>query len=513
MMETGRPLVAALAIAAAAMTTPALAQGTSTADALRIVQTDACRGKTSGALGNSLKLPDDAACLVLAQDEYVRFPDPEGKAAYPTVDGAAMKADIDRIVAFSRKSRDDGNQYWGRIPGTPYDRMTRDWVEAQFRQIGLTSVRQQEVALDTVWYPTSWTASYSVGGKATKLATVFPINDTPGTSAQGVDADLVWVGLGTAADFRGRDVKGKAVMIYSVPTPGGRDHTAEWNGAMQRASDAGAAVVFVVMGFPGSSQTNPEGADRLTSPTVTVSTVEADAIRDQLERGAAVSMHLTLNIEHRKGGTSGNVWGVLPGTTDEQILVMAHTDCFFDGALDNASGMAAMLAIARHYASLPQASRRRTLVFLTTPDHHHGAAGIKWIRDHYDFGKVALIVNSEHPSQTLVYWFQKGLMTSSAVSARRWYAGGSPALQAIVKDKLRQSGVATYRMPEFRPGGELQHIYKLAPSFEIIDHVIYHSTLDTSALVPDTGLEEAARGYLRIIDAANGLTFAQLRSN
>jgi hypothetical protein len=322
---------------------------------------------------------------------------------------------------------------------------------------------------------------------------------------------VVWVGLGTGADFKGRDVKGKTVFIYSVPTPGGRDHTAEWNGAMQRASDAGAASVFVVMGFPGNVVTNPEGASKQKSPTVTISVAEAEAIRDRIEKGEIVSVHLTLNVEERTGGKSGNVWGTLPGQSDEQILVMAHTDCFFDGALDNASGIAAMLAMARHYAAVPQAQRRRTIVFLTTPDHHHGAAGIKWIRDHYDFGNVALIANSEHPSQTLLYWFEKGLMTSTAVSARRWFSGGSDALQAIVKEQFRASGVATYRMPEFRPGGELQHIYKLAPSFEVIDHVIYHSTLDTSALVPDTGLEEATRGYLRVIDAANRMTFAELR--
>jgi hypothetical protein len=41
-----------------------------------------------------------------------------------------------------------------------------------------------------------------------------------------------------------------------------------------------------------------------------------------------------------------NTWGVLPGATDENILVMAHHDGFFDAALDNASGTALMLEIA-----------------------------------------------------------------------------------------------------------------------------------------------------------------------
>ena len=67
---------------------------------------------------------------------------------------------------------------------------------------------------------------------------------------------------------------------------------------------------------------------------------------------------------------------MLPGATDENILVMAHTDAFFEGALDNASGIAMMLEIAGHYAAIPQAQRRRTITFLTTPDHHHGSVGV-----------------------------------------------------------------------------------------------------------------------------------------
>jgi hypothetical protein len=39
-------------------------------------------------------------------------------------------------------------------------------------------------------------------------------------SAQGdEELNAVWVGLGQASDFIGRDVRDKAVFIYSVPTP------------------------------------------------------------------------------------------------------------------------------------------------------------------------------------------------------------------------------------------------------------------------------------------------------
>jgi hypothetical protein len=295
-------------------------------------------------------------------------------------------------------------------------------------------------------------------------------------------------------------------MIYSIATPGGRDHSADWSGAIKRANDAGAAAILVEMGFPGNAQSEPEGAVGTAAPTITITPDEANLIRDELDAGRPVSFHLELATEERDGLKTGNVWGVMPGASDEQILIMAHTDAFFEGAMDNASGIAMMLDIARHYTGVPQAQRPRTLVFLTTADHHHGSSGIRSVRDTYDWSKVALIVNAEHPSQTLLYNLDAGLMTANEVSARRWYVGGSDALRTLVRRTFREFGVATYHKSEVSPGGELSQIYMKASSFHIIDHVIYHTTLDTADLVPAWGLEDATRAFLKIIDSVNKMT-------
>jgi hypothetical protein len=466
--------------------------------------------RPTGRFGRTLGLPKDGKDLFIPDSDYIRFPLPPGAEAYADVDPFAIKATIGEITAISRKSRDDGNQYWGRIAGTPYDRMTQDWLMDRFRKLGLKDLRRQEIAMKPLWYPTAWSAEFTVGGKTTELKSAFPITESPGTKDDGMTAPVVWVGLGTAADFQGRDVRGKSVMIYSIATPGGRDHSADWSGAIKRANDAGAAMILVEMGFPGNAQSEPEGAVGTSAPTVTITTDDANRIRDQLDQGHEVSFHLKLHTEKREGLTSGNVWGVLPGANDEQILIMAHSDAFFEGAMDNASGMAMMLDIARHYAAVPQAERPRTLVFLSTPDHHHGSAGIQWVRDHYDWSKVALIVNSEHPSQTLLYNLDAGLMTANEISARRWFVGGSDALRTLVRSTFREFGVATYQKSEMSPGGELSQVYMKAPSFHIIDHVTYHTTLDTADLVPAWGLEDATRAFLKIIDRVNAMSKAEI---
>jgi hypothetical protein len=461
---------------------------------------------------NDLRLPDDAGKLFLPDDAYLRWPLPPGEEAYGDVDGLKMKQQIPEITAISRKSRDDGNQFWGRIAGTLYDRMIQDWVAQQFREIGLEQVRRQEIDMSPLWYPNSWEASFVAGDTATPLKTVFPITDTVGTAGNTIEAQAIWLGLGTPADFRDRDVHGKAVLVYSNPTPGGRDHFARWSGSMMRANKAGATMVLIVMDIPGNVTTEPEAGAGTTVPTLTISMKEGTAIREAIEAGKDVTLRLRADIERKPGLKTANVWGVLPGMADENVLIMAHTDAMFDGALDNASGIVMLLQIARHYAALPKQLRRRTMTFVTTPDHHHGASGIKWINQNMrDFlGRTALIVNCEHPSQTQTYRLGSGLMTSTETSARRWFVGGSEALRRLVLSSMKEFGVAVYARPEGRPGGELQHVYTSAPSFHVIDHIFYHSDADTVDLVPAWGIEAVTRAYLKIIDGANKMEISEL---
>jgi hypothetical protein len=50
-----------------------------------------------------------------------------------------------------------------------------------------------------------------------------------------------------------------------------------------------------------------------------------------------------------------------------------------------------------------------------------------------------------------------------------------------------------------------------APSFHIIEHVIYHTSLDVPELVPASGLERTTRAFVAALDRANRMTMQQLR--
>ena len=139
---------------------------------------------------------------------------------------------------------------------------------------------------------------------------------------------------------------------------------------------------------------------------MTISQDEGFMLRDLLATGQKVQIHLKLDIENRENVPSQNVYAILPGASDEEVMVMAHTDAFFQGAMDNASGMATAIDIARHYAAIPQARRPRTMVFVATPDHHHGETGLNLMIKTHDWSKVAVVLNAEHTSQTLLVYVQ-----------------------------------------------------------------------------------------------------------
>src|SRR5947209_2018294 len=119
-------------------------------------------------------------------------------------------------------------------------------------------VRIQEFTdLPPQWFPTSWEVVATGAGRSLPLKTAFPIYHSAGIAA--TELEPVWAGLGLPADFMGRDVKGKAVIVYGIPTPGGRSDSALTNGSIQRAEEAGAAALFIILGFPGNVTSQPTG--------------------------------------------------------------------------------------------------------------------------------------------------------------------------------------------------------------------------------------------------------------
>ena len=99
------------------------------------------------------------------------------------------------------------------LPAPSTTTWQKPWSRASLKQFGLQDVRRQYFDLEPQWFPTSSEFSVAAAGKSVRLETARPATGSPATPAGGLDLEPVWVGLGTASDFAGRDVKGKLVVI------------------------------------------------------------------------------------------------------------------------------------------------------------------------------------------------------------------------------------------------------------------------------------------------------------
>ena len=450
------------------------------------------------------------------EDAYIPAPLPESERAYARIDGTKMKALVNEVVAISRKSRDDGNKYWGRIAGTKYEAMTADLLEAKFRKLGMVDINRPAFTLPPQWFPTDWEVTASGGGQALTFASVLPALGSKATPPGGLDLDAVWVGLGTAADFAGREVRGKAVVIHSMLSPGQMGQSALFESAFKRANEAGAAAILAVWGYYDNMAAWQGLGGGFSSngmpPGFFFGFEDGKKLRNLIGAGP-VKVKLRLQTETRPDLKSVSIYGTLPGTTDESILVMAHMDGWFDAALDNASGLSTMLTLAEHFAQVPKEKRRRNMIFIGTAGHHVGSPNAIYLRDKRAdlLAKTALMINCEHVSASQTLNWDTRLRRSTTVWPRRWNVNGSAKLADLVLSAYRTFGVGVVGDMDPTATGEMGAIFRLTPSLQLIrSPENKHTDSDIPEYVPAAGLEAVGRAYAKIIDEVNKLDIKAL---
>jgi Zn-dependent M28 family amino/carboxypeptidase len=268
------------------------------------------------------------------------------------------------------------------------------------------------------------------------------------------DAGLVFVGYGIEApeykwdDFKGVDVRGKVlVMLNNDPDWDPklfegvkRLYYGRWTYKYEVAARHGAAGVIIVhttpsAGYPWQVVQSSWGGEQFELPAENEPRIQLkgwateDAARRLLEAGGAdldklvaaakkrnfkpvpIALKTSIKFENTVSRVrTANVVGVLPGSDpklkDEVVIYTAHHDHFgigepdetgdkiYNGAEDNASGCAQLLAIARAFAALPERPRR-SIMMLFVAGEEQGLLGSKYYAEHPTFapGKIAANIN------------------------------------------------------------------------------------------------------------------------
>jgi Zn-dependent M28 family amino/carboxypeptidase len=267
------------------------------------------------------------------------------------------------------------------------------------------------------------------------------------------DAELVFVGFGIQApefgwdDFKGVDLKGKVlVMLNNDPdwdpelfAGKRRLYYGRWTYKYESAARQGAAGAILIHTTPSAGypfqvvQTSWSGeqfelpaAEEEPRLQVTGWTTEAaagrlfalagktveelsTAARSREFRPVPLGIRTSLELENTlRQVETANVAGLLPGSdpelADEVVIYTAHHDhlgiaaadkegdAIYNGAVDNATGCAQLLALAKAFAALPERPRR-SILFLFVAAEEQGLLGSKYYAAHPTFHPARIAAN------------------------------------------------------------------------------------------------------------------------
>jgi Zn-dependent M28 family amino/carboxypeptidase len=268
------------------------------------------------------------------------------------------------------------------------------------------------------------------------------------------EAELVFVGYGIQApeydwdDFKGMDLTGKVLLIMNNDPDWDPDLFAgetrlwygRWDYKYLSASLQGAAGAIIIhtaasAGYPYQvvqtswtgvqfelpagdeprTQVNGWVTEETARDLVAMAGHDLDELREDaynrdfkpVPLGITTSLAMDVEITRVQ---SANVLGLIPGTdpdlADEVVVYTAHHDhlgigtpneegdAIYNGAFDNATGVAQVMAIARAIKALPEAPRRSVLVNLVGAEEQ-GLLGSEFYAAHPTFpaGKIAANIN------------------------------------------------------------------------------------------------------------------------
>ena len=436
--------------------------------------------------------------------------------------GERIRKDLERIVEFSKESRSrreiGSGQLWGRVSGFGSSAATVDWAAAQLRSAGITDVRIQAIKQEptaSFWLPQSWEvrllgdAALGAGTQDVVLESSIPVppSSLPDT---GLTAPLVYVGTATPAVLAHMDVKGKIAVQLTVP----QGHMLfERESVTSRAQDLmrrGAVAVLNLVRLPGNERSrdfsncggpcfNLGGRDGLFLERVLDRAAQAGL-------GDRVRARLTLSSRTHTGLTAQNAVAVIPGKSGKETLIIdAHADAWFDGAGDNADGLAVMLALARHFAK-PEHKLERTLVFIVSAGHHtSGLNGPRnFVRANPDLvAKAALVLNIEHvaqrnfsPARTVASdGYRQAVADSGEAPIVIGVSNRSPTLNGFVRDGSLRYGTNLVSDTSAMQSGETGGFAEVRAARITVMQAppLYHTTGETLDVISTPGLERMAR--------------------
>ena len=405
---------------------------------------------------NLLLIPALAGILFSCQERTQDSHNTDG------LDSAALSA-ITEDTYKTHVIKLSSDEFLGRKPFTKGDTLTVQYIEQQFKDLGLKPGNGesyfQEVPLVEITSEPKHKVLTFTGKSGTVSANHLDDYVIGSRRLQGdidvTESELVFVGFGIVApefdwnDYEGLDVKGKTVVAM-VSDPGRYDKSlfkadtmtyyGRWKYKYEEAARQGATGILLIheteaasygwnvvrSGWSGPQLemvTEDNGAsfaefegwvsNETAKKLFQLAGVSPDIMEDAKKPGfKAVPLHVTTSVgihnTFRKS-TSNNVIAKLEGSKrpDETIIYTAHWDhlgvgepvdgdAIYNGAIDNAAGVAALFEIAKAFQAA-QVKPERSIIFLAVTAEEEGLLGSAYYAQHpiYPLNKTVANLNMD----------------------------------------------------------------------------------------------------------------------
>jgi len=465
-----------------------------------------------------------------------------GCARGPSAPDAAVNSlSGDRMLEHIRKLSSD--EFEGRGPGSKGEQITLQYLQDQFRSLGLEPGNPDGTYLQNVplvGITADPQMKLTLAGHGQSQTPKFQSDFVGWTKrvvdTSAVDADMIFVGYGVQApefqwdDFKNVDVRGKVLVVLindpPVPDPqnanqldantfGGKAMTyyGRWTYKFEKAAALGAAGCIIVhqterAGYPWEVVRNSWSAEQfdLQSADKNMSRLALEGWITQQTAGNLMKMagqdlakltaaaatrefrpvplgvRAKITIQNRvRSIDSHNVAARLTGSDpklkDSYVIYSAHWDHFgigpevngdriYHGAVDNASGTAALLEIARAYKQL-KTPPKRSILFLAVTAEEQGLLGSDFYGEHplYPLAQTAVNINMDTMN---VYGRTRDIVMIGK---------GNSTLDELVTDVAREQNRVVKPDPEPEQG----HFYRS-------DHFSF-AKQGVPAFDPDAGID------------------------
>ncbi len=419
-------------------------------------------------------------------------------------------------------------KYGYRMPGTDAELKGASYIYQKFKEFGLKDTHMEPVPAD-LCEPEQWKLKMHLEDEDEDIPCYF-LRYANFTDSEGIKAEMVYVGTGSDDEFHVTNetagIEGKIVLVDIIGAPWPRAFLKpfilfEWDPDDTFADDPMAtenwpldnldesyslANTYGAVGYVGILTCMADHVNQYlhwygdgSLPGLTVSPNEGNHLKELLEAGPKEAT-IILTGESSSGFTH-NVYGTLPGETDDIIVILTHHDGW---ATNEASGTSIVMALAKYFSRIPKHHREKTLLFYCFGSHFGKKASWNEYNCHVynSLPKVACAINIEMIGKQIKIeggeFFETGLvaprgmfLSGPFLSANEYLL--SYASEAIVKNDMERTSCLPGAFAVPGEGGKFHAIG--IPTINFISHnapqFTQYDTLDTIAkeeLVPTTNM-------------------------